>query len=199
MQVEVIFDLHCFFILSYRRFQHGVKSLLTKFIERNRTMNISIKITNASEAEELSQIQKAAFKPLYEKFHDAGNPFLRGPEDILRRLNKLNRHFTILLDGKLLAVSSIACMENEALMMRSASTNTTLREFTFTRIIKIKESREKLFCSAKKNLLTQNSIMWIFRRSWRRIEDVIRAQGTVTQENESRWRALQLWQCSKRQ
>ena len=64
-------------------------------------MSISIKNTNASEAEELSQIQKAAFKPLYEKFHDEGNPFLRGSEDILRRLNKFNRHFTILIDGKI--------------------------------------------------------------------------------------------------
>ncbi len=64
-------------------------------------MDISIKITSASEAEALSQIQKAAFKPLYEKFHDEGNPFLRGSEDILRRLNKFNRHFTILLDGKI--------------------------------------------------------------------------------------------------
>jgi len=64
-------------------------------------MSISIKITSPSEAEELAQIQKAAFKPLYEKFHDARNPFLRGSEDILRRLNKSNRHFTILLDGKI--------------------------------------------------------------------------------------------------
>ncbi len=64
-------------------------------------MSISIKTTSVSEAEELSQIQKAAFKPLYEKFHDEGNPFLRGSEDILRRLNKSNRHFTILLDGKI--------------------------------------------------------------------------------------------------
>ena len=64
-------------------------------------MSISIKMTSASEAEELSQIQKAAFKPLYEKFHDKGNPFLKGAEDILRRLNKFNRHFTILLDGKI--------------------------------------------------------------------------------------------------
>ncbi|MBS5734669.1 MAG: GNAT family N-acetyltransferase [Clostridiales bacterium] len=63
-------------------------------------MSLSIKITNPSEAEELSQIQKAAFKPLYEKYHDEGNPFLRGPEDILRRLNKFNRHFTILYDDK---------------------------------------------------------------------------------------------------
>lgn len=64
-------------------------------------MNLSIKITSVSEAEKLSQIQKAAFKPLYEKFHDEGNPFLRGSEDILRRLNKFNRHFTILLDGEI--------------------------------------------------------------------------------------------------
>ena len=64
-------------------------------------MRISIRITIPSEAEELSQIQKAAFKPLYEKFHDEGNPFLRGPEDILRRLNKFNRYFTILYDEKI--------------------------------------------------------------------------------------------------
>lgn len=64
-------------------------------------MRISIRITIPSEAEELSQIQKAAFKPLYEKFHDEGNPFLRGPEDILRRLNKINRYFTILYDEKI--------------------------------------------------------------------------------------------------
>ncbi len=63
-------------------------------------MSLSIRITDPSEAEELSQIQKAAFKPLYEKYHDKGNPFLRGPEDILRRLNKFNRHFTILYDDK---------------------------------------------------------------------------------------------------
>ena len=64
-------------------------------------MSISIKITVPSESEELSQIQKAAFKPLFEKFHDEGNPFLRGSEDILCRLNKFNRYFTILYDGKM--------------------------------------------------------------------------------------------------
>ena len=68
--------------------------------ERGRAMNLSIRITNPSEADELSQIQKAAFKPLYEKYHDDGNPFLRGPEDILRRLNKFNRHFPILYGDK---------------------------------------------------------------------------------------------------
>ena len=64
-------------------------------------MNISIRPTVPSEAEELSQIQKAAFKPLYEKYHDKANPYLRGPEDILCRLNKFYRHFTILCDGKI--------------------------------------------------------------------------------------------------
>ena len=65
------------------------------------TRNISIRITTPSEAERLSRIQKAAFKPLYEKYHDEGNPYLRGPEDILRRLNKCNRHYTILCDGEI--------------------------------------------------------------------------------------------------
>ena len=64
-------------------------------------MDISIKITDAVEAEELSKIQKAAFKPLYEKYHDKGNPYLRGSEDILCRLNKNYRYFTVLADGNL--------------------------------------------------------------------------------------------------
>ncbi len=45
-------------------------------------MNVSVRRTVPSEAEELSQIQKAAFKSLYEKYHDERNPYLRGPEDI---------------------------------------------------------------------------------------------------------------------
>lgn len=63
-------------------------------------MELSIHTTVPAEAEELAEIQKAAFQPLYEKFHDAGNPFLRGPEDILCRLNKSNRYYTITADGK---------------------------------------------------------------------------------------------------
>jgi len=63
-------------------------------------MDIAIKKTDASEAALLSQIQKAAFLPLYEKYHDEGSPYLRGPEDILQRLNKSYRHFTILYGGK---------------------------------------------------------------------------------------------------
>ena len=64
-------------------------------------MGVSIRITSASEAEVLSQIQKAAFGPLYQQFHDPGSPFLRGPEDILCRLNKSNRYYTVLLDGEI--------------------------------------------------------------------------------------------------
>ena len=56
-------------------------------------MNISIRITNPCEVEELVQIQKAAFKPLYEKYHDERNPYLHGSEDIMRRLNQFNRHY----------------------------------------------------------------------------------------------------------
>ncbi len=65
-------------------------------------MSISIRITSPSEVEELSQIQKAAFKPLYEKYHDAGNPYLRGKDDILRRLNKKFRQFTIYYKEKII-------------------------------------------------------------------------------------------------
>jgi len=64
-------------------------------------MEITIRETHPSEAEELIKIQKAAFLPLYEKYHDPGNPCLRGVEDILIRLNENYRHFTILADGKI--------------------------------------------------------------------------------------------------
>jgi len=58
-------------------------------------MNISIKTTSVSDVETLIQIQKAAFLPLYEKYHDEGSPYLRGAEDILMRMNENYRHFTI--------------------------------------------------------------------------------------------------------
>ncbi len=61
-----------------------------------KTKEISIRPTVTSEAEELCRIQKSAFKPLYEMYHDEGNPYLRGVEDVLRRLNENSRYFTIL-------------------------------------------------------------------------------------------------------
>ena len=62
-------------------------------------MEITIRETQPSEAEKLIEIQRAAFLPLYEKYHDPANPCLRGVDDILIRLNENYRHFTILADG----------------------------------------------------------------------------------------------------
>lgn len=61
--------------------------------------NISIHPTVPAEANELADIQREAFRPLYEQFHDEGNPCLRGSEDILKRLNDNYRHFTITCNG----------------------------------------------------------------------------------------------------
>jgi len=64
-------------------------------------MHISIRPTCPSEAEALAAIQQAAFRPLYEKYRDQRNPFLRGPEDVLRRLHKAKRYYTIFCDGEI--------------------------------------------------------------------------------------------------
>lgn len=49
-------------------------------------MNIVLRNTELTEAEKLAEIQKSAFMPLYEVYHDEGNPCLRGSEDIAIRL-----------------------------------------------------------------------------------------------------------------
>lgn len=65
-------------------------------------MNISIRVTQENESLELCSIQKDAFLPLYEKYHDKGNPYLRGVEDIANRLNSdYFRYFTIFLDDEI--------------------------------------------------------------------------------------------------
>ena len=65
-------------------------------------MDISVRETRKHEAAELCRIQKAAFLPLYESYHDNGNPYLRGAEDITDRLNTDRfRYFTIFLDGEI--------------------------------------------------------------------------------------------------
>ncbi|MBR6651267.1 MAG: GNAT family N-acetyltransferase [Clostridia bacterium] len=65
-------------------------------------MEVSIRKTHENEASELCKIQKSAFLPLYEKYHDDGNPCLRGVEDIANRLNSdYFRYFTIFLDGEI--------------------------------------------------------------------------------------------------
>lgn len=63
---------------------------------------LKIRETIEQDAPVLSEIQKQAFLPLYEKYHDKGNPCLRGVEDISMRLNHPSfRYFTILEDEEI--------------------------------------------------------------------------------------------------
>ena len=63
---------------------------------------ISIRPTVAEDADTLCALQKAAFLPIYEQYHDEGNPCLRGPEDILKRLDSATfKYYTILVDGEI--------------------------------------------------------------------------------------------------
>lgn len=72
---------------------------------------ITIRPTIEQDAEMLCAIQKQAFEPLYERYHDEGNPFLRGTEDILKRLNTpIFCYFTILEDGGIVGGISYKCM-----------------------------------------------------------------------------------------
>ena len=65
-------------------------------------MKVSIRATQENESPELCNIQKAAFLPLYEKYHDEGNPYLRGVEDIVDRLmSDYFRYFTSFSDGEI--------------------------------------------------------------------------------------------------
>ena len=60
---------------------------------------ITVRATQKSDVDTLFQLQKAAFTPIYEQYHDAGNPCLRGVEDISRRLEfPFFKYYTILDD-----------------------------------------------------------------------------------------------------
>lgn len=63
---------------------------------------VEIRPTAAEDCTRLLALQKAAFAPLYERYHDAGNPCLRGIEDISGRLgHPVFRYFTILEDREI--------------------------------------------------------------------------------------------------
>lgn len=63
---------------------------------------ITVRPTAKSDADTLYELQKAAFTPIYERYHDAGNPCLRGVEDISRRLDSSScKYFTVLDDGEI--------------------------------------------------------------------------------------------------
>ncbi|MBQ8409079.1 MAG: GNAT family N-acetyltransferase [Clostridia bacterium] len=68
--------------------------------ELQASQKISIRTTLPEEIDTLTALQKSAFLPLYEKYHDEGNPYLRGAEDILMRMNENYRHFTIFCDNE---------------------------------------------------------------------------------------------------
>ena len=48
---------------------------------------ISLRLTTIEDVDILTNIQQKAFQPLYEKYHDEGNPYLRDKRDILCRLD----------------------------------------------------------------------------------------------------------------
>ncbi len=74
---------------------------------------LTIKETTQEEAVLLSEIQKQAFLPLYERYHDEGNPCLRGVEDIANRLNsEYFRYFTIFKDGEIVGGVLYKCKGN---------------------------------------------------------------------------------------
>lgn len=63
---------------------------------------IKVRTTTENDVFLLSEIQKKAFTPLYERYHDKGNPCLRGIEDITNRLNSpYFKYFTIFEDEEI--------------------------------------------------------------------------------------------------
>ena len=63
---------------------------------------ITLRITTIEDVNALTAVQQNAFLPLYEKYHDAGNPYLRDERDILCRLNNPKfLYLTILSDEKI--------------------------------------------------------------------------------------------------
>ena len=71
---------------------------------------IKVRTTTENDAFLLSEIQKKAFTPLYERYHDKGNPCLRGIEDITNRLNSPNfKYFTIFEDEEIVGGALYKC------------------------------------------------------------------------------------------
>lgn len=63
---------------------------------------ITLRETTIEDVNALTAIQQNAFLPLYEKYHDAGNPYLRDERDILCRLNNPKfLYLTILFNEKI--------------------------------------------------------------------------------------------------
>lgn len=63
---------------------------------------VSVRKTLAEDVTTLWEIEKSAFLPLYERYHDRGNPALRDETDISRRLgSEYFSCFTIFMEDKI--------------------------------------------------------------------------------------------------
>ncbi|MDD3057001.1 MAG: GNAT family N-acetyltransferase [Sphaerochaeta sp.] len=75
---------------------------------------ITIQPAEIKDSEILWTLQKEAFLPLWERYHDAGDPYLREPQDILRKLSSPQYHcFCILDDAQIIGGILYATMANE--------------------------------------------------------------------------------------
>lgn len=61
---------------------------------------ITIRRTIKEDVSTLIKIQKEAFKPLYEKYHDKGNPYLRDENDISSRLDHEDSIYYTIMDNR---------------------------------------------------------------------------------------------------
>ncbi len=61
---------------------------------------VTIRKTIKEDSKILCQIQKAAFKPLYERYHDEGNPYLRDESDILNKLSREDSIYYTIMDNE---------------------------------------------------------------------------------------------------
>lgn len=65
-------------------------------------MNVEIIPATLQDAEALVEIQQKSFNRLYDIYHDVGNPYLRGIDEIAAWLERPNWHvYKIYADGKL--------------------------------------------------------------------------------------------------
>ena len=67
------------------------------YTDQGDTVMIAIRQVEQSDVDLLSALQKEAFQPLWEKYHDSHNPYLRGPQDITSRLDSPLFHYYCIL------------------------------------------------------------------------------------------------------
>lgn len=67
----------------------------------NTRIDVTLQIATAAHAKILVSMQREAFKRLFEQYLDAGSPYLRGPDEIMRWLERPTcKVFLILADGE---------------------------------------------------------------------------------------------------